>query len=158
MSQNVVNVGHKSNWNVGKRKDPYLAYNFVVEIDGIAVAGFNDVTGLTVETQVDRKTFGGENQKEYTFFVQTKYSDITLKHGMTEDHYLWEWYESIINGHINRRNGSIYLLDHHGNPKIWWDFIEACPIKWEGPAFSAANSAVAAETLVLTHNGLYMHR
>lgn len=156
---NLVNVVKKRNWILGNRVDPYLTFNFIVEIDGVAVAGFNDVSGLSVETQVERKTFGGENHREHTFIVQTKYSDITLKQGMTNDNYMWEWYQDVISGPpIERRNGSIYLLDHAGNPKVWWDFWEACPIKWEGPTFNATSSAVAVETLVLTHNGLYMHK
>jgi len=158
MSKNILNIVEKKTWVPGAREDPYLSFNFVVEINGIVVAGFTDVSGLSIETQVERKTFGGENHTEYAFITQTKYSDITLKHGITSDDYLWTWYQNVINGVVERRNGSICLLDHSGNPKLWWDFLEACPIKWEGPAFSATSSTVAAETLVLTHNGLHMHK
>lgn len=155
---NILNLVQRSNWVPGYRKEPFLAFNFIVEIDGISVAGFTDVSGLSIETQVERKAFGGENHREFTFFTQTKYSDITLKHGITGDDYMWNWYQLVINGRIRRKNGSICLLDHSGSPKLWWDFLEACPVKWEGPAFSATSSSVAAETLVLTHNGIYMHK
>jgi hypothetical protein len=30
---------------VGERKDPYRAYNFLVEIDGITRAGFRECSG-----------------------------------------------------------------------------------------------------------------
>lgn len=158
MTQEVVNTEKRRTWVPGNRKDPYLAFNFIVEIGGITVAGFTDVSGLSIETQVERKTFGGDNHREYTFLTQTKYTDIALKHGVTSDQYLWNWYQAVINGRITRQNGSIYLLDNLGNPTVWWDFLEACPIKWEGPTFSATSSAVAAETLVFTHNGIFMHR
>jgi len=159
MKHSTVNLGNKKYNSPGNRKDPYLAYNFVVEIDGITVAEFTDVSGLSIETQVEKKTFGGENHREYTFLTQTKYTDITLKHGVMENLFLWEWYQKVVNGNCTdvRHNGSIYLLDDCGNILIWWDFLEACPIKWEGPTFSAASSAVAVETLVLTHNGIQMH-
>lgn len=158
MTQKMVNIEESRNWVPGDRIDPYLAFNFVVEIEGVVVAGFTDVTGLSIETQVERKTFGGQNHREYTFFTQTKYTDITLKHGVTSDECLWNWYKEVINGQIHRKDGSIFLLDNLGNPKVWWDFLEACPIKWEGPTFSSTSSSVAAETLVLTHNGIIMHR
>lgn len=158
MKANILNIGAKSNWVLGYREDPYLAFNFIVEIDGISVAGFSEVSGLSIETQVERKTFGGENHKEFVFLGQTKYSDLTLKNGVTNDEYLWNWYQNVVNGVIRRRSGSICLLDHSGTPKVWWNFIEACPIKWEGPAFNASSSAVAVESLVLTHNGLYRYR
>jgi hypothetical protein len=33
---------------VGKQKDPYRAYRFLLEIDGISVAGFSECSGLDV--------------------------------------------------------------------------------------------------------------
>lgn len=142
----------------GKRRDPYIANNFLVEIDGIAIASFTDVSGLSIDTEVERKRFGGENDKEYAFITQSKYGDITLKHGTTDQEYLWKWYSNIIKGKIMRRDGSIYLLDNRGNAVVWWDFFNAFPIKWEGPAFSASGNSVAIETLVLTHQGLQRHK
>lgn len=138
----------------GKRKDPYSAYNFLVEIDGITAGGFTDVSGLTIETTVDRKMFGGENDIEYKFITGTKYTDLTLKHGLTDLDILWSWYEEVINGRITRKNGTIYLRDHSGQTVMGWDFLRAFPIKWEGPAFNASSNTVAAETLVLTYQEL----
>ena len=34
----------------GKRDDPYPQYNFRVEIDGVARAGFTECSGLTTDT------------------------------------------------------------------------------------------------------------
>ena len=153
-------LGNSGGRSPGSRKEPYLAYNFIVEIDNIEVAEFSEVSGLSIETQVEKKTFGGENHREYTFLTQTKYSDITLKHGLTKDTTLWGWYEKVIAGDLRnvRQNASIYLLNDSGKSLIWWDVFDACPIKWEGPTFSAASSAVAIETLVLTHNGIQVHK
>jgi len=139
---------------LGVRLDPYAGYNFLIEIEGIMAGGFTDVSGLTVETTVERKRFGGENDREYTFITGSNYTDLTLKHGLTDLDILWNWYDNVTKGKIERKNGSIYLLDHSGLPAMWWDFYEAYPIKWDGPTFNAANSTVATETLVLTHNGL----
>jgi phage tail-like protein len=139
---------------LGLRLDPYSAYNFLVEIEGIIAGGFTDVSGLSINTEVERKMFGGENDREYTFIKCTKYTDLTLKHGISDLDLLWNWYDDVIQGKIERKNGSIYLLDHQGIPAMWWNFIEAYPIKWDGPTFNAANSTVATETLVITHGGL----
>lgn len=160
MRYSTVNLGKAMKNSPGNRKDPYMAYNFVVEIEGIRVAEFSEVSGLSVETQVEKKTFGGENHREYTFLTQTKYSDITLKHGLMDDLYLWKWYQKVAEGKCAgvRRNASIYLMDDCGNPLMWWDVLDACPIKWEGPTLNATSSAVAVETLVLTHNGIHMHK
>ena len=36
----------------GKRNDPYGQFNFHVEIDGVTVAGFSEVSGLTTDTNM----------------------------------------------------------------------------------------------------------
>ncbi len=139
---------------LGIRLDPYLSYNFLVEIDGIIAGGFSEVSGLSIQTEVERKMFGGDNNVEHKFIKGTKYTDLTLKHGLTDLDMLWSWYDDVTNGNIERKNGTIYLLDHSGIPSMWWDFIEAYPIRWDGPGFNASSSTVATESLVLTHHGL----
>ncbi|MDF2520442.1 MAG: conserved hypothetical phage tail region protein [Clostridia bacterium] len=141
----------------GYRPDPYLAYNFLVEFDGIYVGGFTEVSGLGIDIEVERKRFGGENDREYAFVTQAKYSDITLKRGLISQGSLWNWCENVSRGIIQRKNGSICLLDHSGRPAVWWDFYDAFPIKWEGPTFNAAGSSVAIESLVFAHLGLNMY-
>ncbi len=138
----------------GARIDPYAVYNFLVEIEGIIAGGFTEVSGLSIQTEVERKTFGGENDREYVFVKGTKHQDLTLRHGLTDLDLIWTWYDDVIKGKIARKNGSIYLLDHAGLPAMWWDFFEAFPIKWDGPTFNASSNTVATETLVLSHHGL----
>lgn len=138
----------------GIRSDPYSAFNFLVEIEGIIAGGFTDVSGLTIQTAVEKIREGGVNDFEHKLPKGTTYTDLTLKHGLTDLDLLWNWYEDVINGKINRKSGTIYLLDRSGLPAMWWDFYEAYPIKWEGPTFNASSNTVATETLVLTHHGL----
>ncbi|MCD4767267.1 MAG: phage tail protein [Methanosarcinales archaeon] len=138
----------------GKRSDPYSAYRFKVEIEGIIAAGFTDVSGLTIETEVETIKEGGVNNYEYKLPKFTKYSNITLKRGLI-DLKLWDWYQTVISGKFKRKSGTIYLLDHSRNKTLdYYDFYEAYPIKWEGPTFNAKNSTVASETLVLAHKHL----
>ena len=138
----------------GVRLDPYFSHNFLVEIEGIIAGGFTEVSGLSIETKVTSKNFGGENNVEYKFITGTKYSDLTLKHGITDLDLLWSWYDDVTKGIIERKSGTIYLLDRSGVPSMWWDFYEALPIKWDGPTFNASQNQIATETLVLTHHGL----
>jgi phage tail-like protein len=136
--------------------DPYSAYNFLVEIDGdgFIVGGFSEVSGLSIETEVETFREGGANNAEYKFPKGTKYSDLTLKHGITDSDILWNWYSDVTNGKIRRRSITIFLLDRLGNENLQWGFSDAYPIKWEGPAFNSSSNAIAIETLVLAHHGL----
>ena len=44
------------------RKDPFLSFNFAVEIKGLVVGGFNEVSGLQDETEVQDYREGGVNE------------------------------------------------------------------------------------------------
>ncbi len=137
-----------------ERKDPYAAFNFWVEIGDIIVAGFSEVSGLRIETEVYPIKEGGMNFFEHKLPKSTKFSDITFKRGIT-DWDLYNWYLDIIYGNIIRKNGSIVLRDQEKNELMRWDFYEAYPIKWEGSTFSSSGNSIATETLVLTHHGLF---
>lgn len=137
----------------GIRLDPYASYNFLVEIEGILAGGFTQVSGLTIETDIERKRFGGENIG-YSFIKGVRYTDLTLQKGLTDLDLLWGWYNEILKGNIRKKNGTVYLRDHSGIPVMGWDFYQAYPIKWEGPTLDAKNNTVATETLVLTYHSL----
>ena len=138
----------------GTRKDPYRAFNYIVEIDGIISGGFSEVSGMRIETEVYSIKEGGMNSFEYKLPKSSKFSDITLKRGIT-DWDLYNWYLDVIYGNIKRKNGSIILRDTGQDEKLTWYFFEAYPIKWEGSTFSASGSSIATETLVLTHHGMW---
>jgi phage tail-like protein len=136
----------------GTRVDPYRGFNFLVEIDGITQGGFQEVSGLDSSTpSVDyregtdpnhvRKLSGGLNQ----------FTAVSLKRGITDSDELWKWRQTVVDGKMQRRNGSIVLLDETGAEKIRWNFINAWPSKWTGPSFNSTSTAVAIETLELTH-------
>lgn len=137
-----------------KRIDPYLAFGFVVEIEGIQSGAFMEVTGLSVETSVKTFTEGGVNDIEYKLPERTKQTNLVLKRGLA-DYELWKWYEKIINGILVPKNGSIILKAQGKLPGMRWDFEKAFPIKWEGPALNASSTnLVATESIVLVHHGL----
>jgi len=136
-----------------QRNDPYKAFNFLVEIDGIAHAVFSEVTGLESETAVIEYRAGGENVVRKLPGL-TKFGNITLKRGITQDAELWNWRKSIVDGDIDRRNGSIVLLDDKRSPVVRWNFRNGWICKWEGPALSAKSNEVAIETMEIAHEGL----
>ncbi len=60
----------------------------------------------------------------------------------------------MIDGKAERKNGSIILLDESGAEKLRWNFVNAWPSKWTGPAFNSTSNAVAIESLEITHEEL----
>jgi len=132
-------------------KDPYMSFKFRVEIDGITVAGFSDVTGLQFETETESIEEGGVNNFVHILPKRTKRQNLVLKHGITDKQELWDWYQSVVDGTFKRRNGSIILQNVTDNKKWNWNFFSAYPVKWTGPEFKADGSTVAFETIELVH-------
>jgi phage tail-like protein len=135
------------------RNDPYKAFNFIVEINGISSAGFAECCGLSTETDVIEYREGGDSTVRKLPGLN-KYTNITLKRGMTSNRDLWNWRKKIIDGDIDRRNGAIVLLDDDRTEVARFKFRAGWPCKWEGPHLNAKASEVAIETLEIAHEGL----
>ena len=136
-----------------QRDDPYKAFNFLVEIDGVARAAFSEVSGLESETAVVEYRAGGENLVRKLPGL-TKFGNITLRRGVTQDADLWNWRKSVVEGSIDRRNGSIVLLDDKRNEVVRWNFRSGWISKWEGPTLNAKANEVAIESIEIAHEGL----
>jgi len=134
----------------GKRVDPYRGYNFLVEIDGITQAGFQEVSGLDSSTDAQDYREGNDPNHLRKIPGLNKFSAITLKRGITDSDELWKWRATVVDGKADRRNGSIILMDDTGQEKIRWNFFNAWPSKWTGPSFNATSTSIAIETLEIT--------
>ena len=140
---------------VGVRADPYMAYNFVVEIEGLITGGFTEVTGLESEIELESYQEGGVNGYIHQFPRRTRYPNLVLSHGLTDIDTLWHWYQAATAGKIQLKNGTIMLLNQQRLPMMWWNLKNAYPVKWVGPQFNASNAtAVAVERLELIHQGI----
>jgi phage tail-like protein len=137
------------------RKDPFRGFNFLVEIDGITQGGFQEVSGLDASTDPVDYREGTDPPHVRKLAALNKYSAITLKRGITDSDELWKWRKTVIDGKIERRNGSIVLRNEAGEEKLRWNFKEAWPSKWTGPSFNATSTAVAVEALELTHEEVF---
>ena len=137
-----------------KLLDPFHSFNFFVEIEGLLVAGFSECSGLQVETEVQEYAEGGLNDYTHHFRGRTKYPPLILKKGLTLNNQLWRWHQGVIEGKVERKNGTIYLLDTTHIPLLWWNFKKAFPTKWTGPELRANSSDVAIESVELIHQGL----
>lgn len=134
--------------------DPFNNYNFLVEIDGITRAAFQEVSGFDSTIDVIEHREGGENTTLRKLPGMTKYSNITLKWGMTDDRELYDWHRDAVQGTIERKNGSIVLLGRDGAEVARWNFFRAWPTKWDGPDLNAEGNDVAIELLELAHEGV----
>jgi phage tail-like protein len=131
------------------RIDPYRNFNFRIEIDGITQAGFSEVTGFSASTDPIEYREGGFENTVHKLPGLTKYSNLTFKWGLTDSTELYDWYQDVVDGKIERKDGSIVLIDFEGKDQCRWDFNNAWPTKYDPVDFNAKGTDVAIETLEL---------
>jgi len=134
--------------------DPYKVFRFVVEIDGLRVAGFSEVTGLESRTEVEDYREGGVNDYVHKLAKETRYPNLTLKRGITDAADLWAWHQQVVDGDVQRKTVSVVLLNEVGQEKWRWIFRDAYPVKWNGTDLNAAGNTVAVESVELAHHGM----
>lgn len=154
MASGRLNVAFGGLGPTGTRRDPYRAFNFRIEIEGIQIAGFSECSGLQAEIEPHPYSEGGVNGFEHQFWGRTRYPRLVLKRGLTQIDGLWRWFWEVTQGTVERKNGTIYMLNAQHMPVLAWHFIEAMPVKWTGPDLRADAATVAFETVELVHRGL----
>jgi phage tail-like protein len=73
---------------------------------------------------------------------------------MTNDELFFDWLHAAREGDVQRKDGSIVMLDHRGYEVMRWNFFSALPIKWDGPDLKAEGSSLVIEALELIHEGI----
>ena len=127
-------------------------YRFMVEIDYMLVAGFSEVSGIQIETEIEEYREGGVNEYVHKLVKGTRHVPLVLKRGISS-YELWNWYWEVLEGNIIRRSGAIILFDHNYEEYRRWTFDGAYPVKWVGPELKANVSEIAIEQIELVHNG-----
>jgi phage tail-like protein len=81
---------------------------------------------------------------------RTTYANIALERGYTATDDLWQWRKNIEDGKIDRRAGSVIILDQDGTSEVArYNFYEAWPCKWNVPELDSDSSAMAIEKIEL---------
>jgi phage tail-like protein len=139
------------------RIDPFRGFNFRVEIDGLTVASFSEVSGLTADGDaVDYREGKDPTNNVRKLSGLRKFNLLMFKRGYVQDDELWQWYQRIADGIDDRRNGSVILMNEAHVDVLSWNFINAWINKIEGPTLNATGNQVAIEAMDLQHEGLRM--
>jgi phage tail-like protein len=133
----------------------YGSYHFLLEIQGvisdnkIIVGGFKAVSGMDSETEIIEFKQGNDlivRKKP----GRTSYSNIVLERGYTATDDLWQWRKNIEDGKIDRRAGSVIILDQDGQSEVArYNFYEGWPCKWNAPEMDSDSSSMAIEKIEL---------
>lgn len=142
---------------IDDRNDPFRSFNFVVNFGDDTIAGFTEVTGLTVDGDATDYREGTDKFNNVRKLLGLrKYTNIQMKRGYTRNDKMWRWFAATASGKNDRRDGLITLQDEQHRPVLRWRVKAAWLNKLETGGFKANASEVLIETVELVHEGVQM--
>lgn len=143
-----------------ERKDqrPYMQFNFLVDVDGQDVGGFQEVSGMGTEVSVTEYRHGNDKENNVRKLTAlNKASDITLKRGILGTEMLFKWIDGIRTGNPgDLRTVKVQLLNEAREVGMTWVLVRARPSKLTYGPLNAKGNDVAMEELVLAYERLEM--
>ena len=139
-------------------KNPYSAFNFIIEIDGAQIAAFQEVSGLDSEnTPIEYREGADAMNTVRKLPGFEKYGNATFKRGITGSTALWDWRKEVRDGGTAfppTRDVTIKLLDEKHTAVLKWKLTNAWCSKLSGPSLNAKGNEIAIETMELAHDGI----
>ena len=96
----------------------------------------------------------GNEQHSRKLPGQNKFSNITLKRGVTNSSELQDWHKENIQGVTRRKRVSITAVNEDGTNGARWEIHAAWPSKYHGADANAKGNDVVIETLELASEGI----
>ncbi len=139
----------------GVSTDPYRAYTFKLEIQGVTEGHFTQCSGMSVRVPSIPYREAGAGQIVHRLPGPIEYGEITLRYGLTTSTQLWQWFQTAVKGQVERRNVSIVMLGDDGaTPVLQWNLINAWPTEWRGALLDALGHEAAIESITLVFETL----
>ncbi|MFI9274119.1 phage tail protein [Kitasatospora sp. NPDC052896] len=132
------------------------ASTFVIQVDGIQVATFSELSGINTEVEsVEYISTGRDGIVHTKQYGKTKPPTVTLKRGLDTQTYMWSWHQAVLQGEPTaRKTCSLQLFGaaqspKSGQPIITYLLENAWPSKLEIGGMKAGATEVVTETVVL---------
>lgn len=133
--------------------DPYRAYNFALQFEGISTGGFLEASGFGANIEVIPYREAGAGTTVRSLPGLVTHAPLTLRYGVSSDAALWAWFRNVSSGVPDRRNMSIVQFDNDGTTEAFrWNLFGAWPSAFVAGERTARVSDVAIETLTLVYD------
>jgi phage tail-like protein len=135
---------------------PFTGFHFLVVFEIFPQVPndfrFQEVTGLSVNVNLDTYPEGGENRFVHRLPGRNTYSDLVLKRGMTLISGVTAWcLDCIENFNYQPTNMLISLLNEDHLPVNSWYVTNAIPIKYEVTGLNAEQNQIVIESMTLRY-------
>ena len=137
-----------------RASDPLIGFSFTLDVQGQLTGYFSDISGLGSETEIVEHKVTDSSGRDLIQKIpgRTKFTDITLKRGVTAQMDIWKWRKMVEDGDIvgARKNATITMYDQSLTAVAKWNLENAWPSKVSGPTISAEGSSVTVEEVSIT--------
>jgi phage tail-like protein len=145
--------------NVVEREDPLLTFMYQLDVQDTITGFFTECSGIGSEHDVAEQQAVDANGHAFVMKVpgRLKYTDVTLKRGITSSMDIWEWRAVAEAGDMAscRKNATITAFNRNFEAVAQWNFYNAWPMKVSGPDFNSSNSEFGVEEVVIVHEGFH---
>ena len=144
---------------IGNPRSFHKKFKFIVEIDGVASAGFQKCSELSVEV-ANVQYFEGGSLIPNKSPGRLTFADVTLERGATMDRDLFTWLEMVAvaaaNAGLNepafKRNLDIVQQDRDGSTLRRWSLTGAWPVKFVAGEWDNEADENVIESVTLTYD------
>jgi phage tail-like protein len=129
---------------------PYRNFNFRVEVDNLPETSFREVVIPDTRIEVVEYRTGTDALSDTRKLPgRAVTGNLVLRRGVDKDLALWNWFKTVRDGNLDRRNVEILLLDAEHNAVRRWLIRGAWPVAYESSPLHAQGNEVVVETLEL---------
>jgi phage tail-like protein len=126
---------------------PHPNHRFRVEIDGIANIDFSEVILPEAYVEIIEHREGSSPIPRKIAGIR-KFTNLTLKRGVTTSNDLFNWWKSTADGHADQRNVAVALLDQQLTEVKRWSIHDAWAARYSvSPLIAPDGSTLVVETL-----------
>ncbi|MEA3076637.1 MAG: hypothetical protein QOF60_1545 [Actinomycetota bacterium] len=136
--------------------DPAVSIRFHLSLDNQPIGWWTSFEGLGMETAIETREEGGNNQYIHQLPTRLKYTNVKLSRPINQDSALVAvWFMKVIKKRPTNQTAVIQACGGQTEKDVIaeWSLQNVVPVRWTGPSFSVENPKVATETLELAFHG-----
>src|SRR5688572_15516776 len=134
--------------------DPLIGFSFSLEVQGTLTGYFTEISGLGSETEIVEHKIVDSQGRDVVQKIpgRLKFTDVTLKRGITALKDIWDWRKLVEDGKIQqaRKNATITMYDQSLKAVARWNLENAWPTKVSGPSLQSDSNAFGVEEVGIT--------
>jgi phage tail-like protein len=134
--------------------DPAVSVNFHLHLDNENIGWWNSIDGLGMETVIEQREEGGNNEWVHQLPTRLKFTNVKLSRPINPDsEKVALWFLQTSRKVTRGCTAQIVAVATDGKVIAQWSLNDVVPVRWTGPSFSVESPKQATETLELAYHG-----